>query len=159
MFVHIARSQRERMYSEEDLKRAYFAGVESTGEGWNGEYAGGNDPIIEEVFKEGFENWFKQFKKKMRPKEKQQEKIMKQETLEEVAEIGEFAEKKYLERLNNFQKVDFKDGVFEGAKWQRERMYSEEEVYHILCEHTAFLFAGGKSTLSNWFEKFKKKDK
>ena len=43
------------------------------------------------------------------------------------------------------------------AKWQAERMYSEEEVYHILCEHTAFLFAGGKSTLSDWFEQFKKK--
>jgi hypothetical protein len=36
-------------------------------------------------------------------------------------------------------------------------MYSEEEVYHILVEHTAFLFAGGKSTLSDWFEKFKNK--
>ena len=40
---------------------------------------------------------------------------------------------------------------------QIKRMYSEEDVYHILCEHTAFLFAGGKSTLSEWFERFKKK--
>ena len=40
---------------------------------------------------------------------------------------------------------------------QIKRMYSEEDVYHILCEHTAFLFAGGKSTLSEWFEKYKKK--
>jgi predicted SAM-dependent methyltransferase len=45
----------------------------------------------------------------------------------------------------------------EMEKSQQERMYSEEDVYHILCEHTAFLFAGGKSTLSEWFEKFKKK--
>jgi hypothetical protein len=44
-----------------------------------------------------------------------------------------------------------------GAKWQAKRMYSEEDVYHILCEHTAFLFAGGKSTLSEWFEQYKKK--
>jgi hypothetical protein len=43
------------------------------------------------------------------------------------------------------------------AKWQQEISYSEEDVYHILCEHTAFLFAGGKSTLSEWFEQFKKK--
>ena len=56
----------------------------------------------------------------------------KQETLEEVAEIGKFAEKKYLERLDNFQKVDFKDGFIEGAKWQQERMYSEEEVKQII---------------------------
>ena len=40
---------------------------------------------------------------------------------------------------------------------KQERMYSEEEVYHILCEHTAFLFAGGKSTLTDWFKQFKKK--
>jgi hypothetical protein len=39
----------------------------------------------------------------------------------------------------------------------QERSYSEEEVYHILCEHTAFLFAGGKSTLTEWFEQFKNK--
>ena len=51
----------------------------------------------------------------------------KQQTLEEAAKIGKFAEKKYLERLDNFQKVDFKDGFIEGAKWQQERMYSEED--------------------------------
>jgi hypothetical protein len=44
-----------------------------------------------------------------------------------------------------------------GKGWIQERMYSEEEVYHILVEHTAFLFQGGKSTLSEWFEQFKKK--
>ncbi len=40
---------------------------------------------------------------------------------------------------------------------EQERSYSEEEVYHILVEHTAFLFQGNKSTLSEWFEQFKKK--
>jgi hypothetical protein len=49
------------------------------------------------------------------------------------------------------------DTFYNGAKWQKKRMYSEEEVYHILVEHTAFLFQGGKSTLSEWFEQFKKK--
>ncbi len=39
---------------------------------------------------------------------------------------------------------------------QTKRMYSQEEVYHILVEHTAFLFQGGKSTLTEWFEKYKK---
>jgi len=42
-------------------------------------------------------------------------------------------------------------------EYQAKRMYSEEDVYHILCEHTAFLFARGKSTLSEWFEQYKKK--
>ena len=56
--------QAEKMYSEEDMRKAYFSGISSTGEGWNGEYADGNDPNIEEKFSEGFTQWFKQFKKK-----------------------------------------------------------------------------------------------
>ena len=40
---------------------------------------------------------------------------------------------------------------------QQERSYSEEEVYHILCEHTAELFKGSKMTLTEWFEQYKKK--
>ena len=54
----------ERMYSEEDLKEAYFSAIKSTGEGWNGEYANGNNPNIEEKFTEGFEEWFETFKNK-----------------------------------------------------------------------------------------------
>jgi hypothetical protein len=50
------------------------------------------------------------------------EAFRKEETL------ANFAEKKYLERLDNYQKSDFKDGVLEGAKWQQERMYTEEEL-------------------------------
>ena len=54
----------ERSFSKEDLRETYFSAIESTGEGWNGEYAGGNDPNIEEKFKEGFNKWFEQIKKK-----------------------------------------------------------------------------------------------
>jgi hypothetical protein len=39
----------------------------------------------------------------------------------------------------------------------KDTKYSEEEVYHILCEHTAELFKGSKLTLTEWFEQFKKK--
>ena len=63
-FIAGAKWQAERMYSEEDLKLAYFSAIESTGEGWNGEYAKGNNPDIEETFGEGFIEWFEQFKKK-----------------------------------------------------------------------------------------------
>ena len=73
---------------------------------------------------------------------------MNKETLEEAA-INCWAEGAWDNR------DDFTDGFIEGAKWKEERMYSEEDVYHILCEHTAFLFAGGKSTLSEWFKKYK----
>jgi hypothetical protein len=56
--------QAERMYSEGDLRKAYLSAIKTTGEGWNGEYAEGNDPNIEEKFSEGFTQWFQQFKKK-----------------------------------------------------------------------------------------------
>jgi hypothetical protein len=54
----------ERMYSKEDLREAYFSAIKSTGEGWNGEYANGNNPDIKKKFNEGFEEWFEQFKNK-----------------------------------------------------------------------------------------------
>jgi len=53
-----------RMYTEEDMRKAYFSAIESTGEGWNGEYANGNNPNIEENFDNEFQEWFEQFKKK-----------------------------------------------------------------------------------------------
>ena len=64
VYINGVKQAQERMYSEEDLKEAYFSAIESTGEGWNGEYAKGNSPDIEEIFGEGFIEWFEQFKKK-----------------------------------------------------------------------------------------------
>jgi hypothetical protein len=61
-FIEGAKLQSERI--EEDLKEAYFAGIKSTAEGWNGEYAGSNNPDIKETFSEGFDEWYEQFKKK-----------------------------------------------------------------------------------------------
>jgi hypothetical protein len=77
------------------------------------------------------------------------------ETLEEAAE-----------RLFPFTKDDSENRIItikrlfwiEGAKWQQERMYSEEDVYHILCEHTEYFLGGGeRMSLTQWFEQFKKK--
>jgi len=61
-FKEGAKWQQERMYSEEDMKLAYFSAIQSTGEGWNGEYAEGNNPNIEDKFSEEFKEWFEQFK-------------------------------------------------------------------------------------------------
>jgi hypothetical protein len=80
--------------------------------------------------------------------------------LETIAEIGRFAERKYLDRLNNFERCDFNDGVFEGAKWQSERMYSEEEVYQLLYDLSGQVLNNKVSNpklLEKWFEQFKKK--
>jgi len=74
---------------------------------------------------------------------------MKQETLEEAAE-------KYNSQFvsqNEFAIEDF----INGAKWQAENMFSEEEVLNILYKHTEDLLAGKKITLEEWFEQFKNK--
>jgi len=81
----------------------------------------------------------------------------KQETLEEA---GKFAEIRYLERLDNFQKCDFKDGVIEGAKWQKEQdknKYSENEVKNILECYLHYLTADSNLDADEWFENYKKK--
>ena len=75
----------------------------------------------------------------------------KQETIEEAAK---FAEKKYLERIDNFQKCDFKDGVIEGAKWQQEGMYSEEEVLKLLQKARYSNF--NSLATEDWFKRFRK---
>jgi hypothetical protein len=79
---------------------------------------------------------------------------MKKETLEEAAK--EFVLSHDFSQLTNPNHLANRCFQY-GAKWQQERMYSEEEVYHILCEHTAELFKGSKLTLTEWFEQFKKK--
>jgi len=49
-------------------------------------------------------------------------------------------------------------GFYNGAKWQAERMYSEEEVISILYEQLDALdFYGSDFKFSEWFEEFKKK--
>jgi hypothetical protein len=59
-----AKWQAKSMYSEEDMKQAFFDGIRVTGEGYNGEYASGNHPDIEVEFYESYTKWFNKFKKK-----------------------------------------------------------------------------------------------
>jgi hypothetical protein len=47
-----------------------------------------------------------------------------------------------------------------GAKWQAERMYSEEEVYNLLCSIPNFFNITIPQQIKareEWFEQFKKK--
>ena len=55
---------------------------------------------------------------------------------------------------------DLYDGFIEGAKFQAERMYTEEEVYQLLYDLSAQVLNNKISTpklLEKWFEQFKKK--
>ncbi len=74
---------------------------------------------------------------------------MEKETLEEAAE------RVFTPSYTNY-KVR-RDGFIEGAKWQAERMYSEEELRKSF--HVGRLYQGRESdtTFEGWFEQFKKK--
>jgi hypothetical protein len=70
--------------------------------------------------------------------------MSKQETLEEAAE-------------KFWDKLSFDDAFKAGAKWQAERMYSEEEVLKLLItfsDNRTFL---KKDVGIKWFDQFKKK--
>ena len=86
----------------------------------------------------------------------------KQETLEEVAE----------KTADNFEEPNFKAGVIygviEGAKWQSERMYSEDDMimfadfFHnykelLKKEKWEILEMSKEDIFKKWFEQFKKK--
>ena len=54
----------------------------------------------------------------------------------------------------------YRDEWIEGAKWQQERMYSEEEVFKIIASllHTPKLVEESSwEDIAKWFEQFKKK--
>ena len=85
--------------------------------------------------------------------------VIKQETLEEAAES--FAHNYFeMHETNNYKAL--KQGFIEGAKWQQERSYSEEEVLVKLYEclgHFAYqhnIVINGNE-IDKWFEQFKKK--
>jgi hypothetical protein len=83
---------------------------------------------------------------------KRNEMENKQTKLEEAAE-------NYSQKYS--QRVGRKYGFMDGAEWQAERMYSEEEVIELLnkredCINQTSSILDYTST-KEWFEKFKKK--
>jgi hypothetical protein len=89
--------------------------------------------------------------------------MVKQETLEEASE--KYARKQCDDMYDNEgltgeswgweTSLDFK----EGAKWQAEKMYSEEEVLSMLRSFDSNFNQDElkESVLKKWFEQFKKK--
>jgi len=77
----------------------------------------------------------------------------KKETLEEAAEnYTKDGTKHFMEKTN----VEL--SFIAGAKWQAERMYSEEEVLTLLIKSEEFTSNyNGRTDLKKWFEQFKKK--
>ena len=74
---------------------------------------------------------------------------MKQETLEEAVLI-------YCE--NRYYKNTDAESFRAGAKWQAERIYSEEELHKIIGSYQAHIpLFNHEFTYDVWFEQFKKK--
>jgi hypothetical protein len=76
-----------------------------------------------------------------------------EETLEEAA-------KKHINGENKYNRILSGHSFVEGAKWQAERMYSEEEVYSLLCSMPNFYnmtIPQQVEARDKWFEQFKKK--
>jgi len=55
--------------------------------------------------------------------------MRKEEPKQEM--IEEFIKKSYLSRLEDYLPVDFEDGVKLGAKWMKEKMYTEEDMINF----------------------------
>lgn len=68
---------------------------------------------------------------------------MEKETIKEAAE-------KYVKHFAPSVKSAREIGFIDGAKWQAEKMYSEEEVYNLLRQ------LPNEEELDNWFEQNKK---
>lgn len=74
---------------------------------------------------------------------------MKQETLEEAAATY----------ACGWGENDDEKSFIAGAKWQAERMYSEEEMHKLMDDYQNWLCNTDGDLLSfkEWFEQFKKK--
>jgi len=71
---------------------------------------------------------------------------MEKETIEEAAE-------NYTEFWLQNKGLLIRDAFIEGAKWQAERMYSEEDM----TNYAMFILLNKLITPKEWFEQFKKK--
>jgi hypothetical protein len=91
-----------------------------------------------------------------------------EETLEEAAQRLYPISKggsMWMPSADDCNKANKQEGFIEGAKWQSERMYSEEEVYELLLKHQSAYRSAVRITspldwsfdIKQWFEQFKKK--
>ena len=78
---------------------------------------------------------------------------MKQETLEEAAAVNWAIRKGHI-RTTKLENALFKQGFLDGAKWQAERRYSEEDL--LSAFEAGMMFIGeDKGSFREWFEQFK----
>ena len=82
---------------------------------------------------------------------------MNKETLEEAI-YKIFKSKEYSNLESNPNACGFMvAGAQEGAKWQAERMYTEEDIHNILDSYSDWKYNGKvEETYERWFKQHKK---
>ena len=72
--------------------------------------------------------------------------------------LKEAAERNHNEQtLNTYTPYSFNDAFKDGAKWQQQKMYTEEEVLKLLINFSNDRTFLKKDVAIRWFEQFKKK--
>ena len=78
--------------------------------------------------------------------------MKEQETFEEAA--SEYVDS-IKNKIDSYCYCDIQEGFQKGAKWQAERMYSEEETIQLLIKFNQEIQE--VENVRDWFEQFKKK--
>ena len=80
-----------------------------------------------------------------------------QETFDEAALKWVFQTNGHKWSNNDDTAGDNYGSFIAGAKWQTQRMYSEEEVYELLCQFFDDHVNAQDANITQWFEQNKKK--
>jgi methanogenic corrinoid protein MtbC1 len=62
-----------------------------------------------------------------------------------------------IEQAKEMENQQIENAFEQGAKWQQERMYSEEEVFSIIDKAFHMYASSHRHDAKEWFEQFKKK--
>ena len=81
--------------------------------------------------------------------------LMNRETLEEVV-VNKFGLVDPILGKSDYR-IGFESGLIQGAKWQQQRMYSEEEVLKLLINFSDDRTFLKEDVAIQWFEQFKNK--
>jgi hypothetical protein len=63
----------------------------------------------------------------------------------------------FVKKAKEMEKEQIENAFEQGAKWQQERMYSEEEVFSIIDKAFHMYASSHRHDAKEWFEQFKKK--
>jgi len=63
----------------------------------------------------------------------------------------------HIEQAKEMENQQIENAFEQGAKWQAERMYSEDEVFSIIDKAFHMYASSHRHDAKEWFEQFKKK--